>query len=519
MSSAYISRLASYGQWTYRAAWALEIIASLIGLATGLALGIQAFTNSSTATTQDLILASAPFFMVSLAELTKIPIATLLYASTWIWKPVLLVLLIILAGITFETVFMGLERAARLRQMEIEDLTEEKRQLLAEKVTLEEENARIRGSTQVADAKAELDRTFAAAAAERANLQEQIEAVSVELEGQATLTPEAAHYRDLLAERKQQRTSLIEERDKEIDDAVAQFERQRDSYVKRLDTASDPATRKKWEDELQRLVNPRPAIIQKYEPKIADLDRQIGEIQTEFDRLRAQAAPLSEAQQSLLTKRKLDLAAQLNAINEKWSKQIDAARERLAKAQELEANGASAVAENQKRQDAIARQVAAIDQKYIPLAREDQVRRIAGKLFGKDPEDVTSEEAGMISLGWFGSLAFLAALAGPITAIVALGLQRKAALVDGQYETKLSRLIRSVLLGWRWRRVRSVPVRVEVPVDREVEKIVEKPVEKVVKEILYVPLLTDDPDAVRRALSKRVPKEVADLVKVRASAS
>lgn len=42
----------------------------------------------------------------------------------------------------------------------------------------------------------------------------------------------------------------------------------------------------------------------------------------------------------------------------------------------------------------------------------------------------------------------------------------------------------------------------------------EKPVEKVIKEILYVPLLTDDPDAVRRALNKRLPKEIADLVKI-----
>lgn len=57
---------------------------------------------------------------------------------------------------------------------------------------------------------------------------------------------------------------------------------------------------------------------------------------------------------------------------------------------------------------------------------------------------------------------------------------------------------------------------VEVPVDREVEKRVEVPVEKVVKEILYVPILTDDPDALRRALSEDLPAEVVDLVQVAA---
>jgi hypothetical protein len=90
----------------------------LLGLATGIALGFQAFSTAETGsiTSMDLILASAPFFMVAIAELTKIPIATLLFAVKWVWKPIVFVFLIALAGITFETVFMGLERAVTLRQ-------------------------------------------------------------------------------------------------------------------------------------------------------------------------------------------------------------------------------------------------------------------------------------------------------------------------------------------------------------------------------------------------------------------
>ena len=63
-------RLASYGKWTYRAAWALEITAALIGLATGLVLGFQASVNAGGTEAVNLVLASAPFFMVALAELT-----------------------------------------------------------------------------------------------------------------------------------------------------------------------------------------------------------------------------------------------------------------------------------------------------------------------------------------------------------------------------------------------------------------------------------------------------------------
>ena len=62
MNDQFRAKLAIYGQWTYRAAWGLEITAALIGLATGIALGYQAFASSETATTTDLTLASAPFF-------------------------------------------------------------------------------------------------------------------------------------------------------------------------------------------------------------------------------------------------------------------------------------------------------------------------------------------------------------------------------------------------------------------------------------------------------------------------
>ncbi|MER8613095.1 hypothetical protein [Mesorhizobium sp. M1216] len=51
-------------------------------------------------------------------------------------------------------------------------------------------------------------------------------------------------------------------------------------------------------------------------------------------------------------------------------------------------------------------------------------------------------------------------------------------------------------------------------VEKEVEKRVEVPVEKVVKEILYVPLFTDDPEVLRKALDQDLPPEVSDLVTV-----
>ena len=84
-----------------------------------------------------------------------------------------------------------------------------------------------------------------------------------------------------------------------------------------------------------------------------------------------------------------------------------------------------------------------------------------------------------------------------MVAMVALGLQR---LPDADHprETKFGRFLRKWLIRWRFRWVRTVKVPIEVLVEQEVEKVVERPVEKIVKEILYVPILTDDPEAVRK---------------------
>ena len=87
-------KLEKYGQWTYRGAWAMEIVAAAVGLTTGLLLGWQAYNASESATAFGLVIASAPFFMVALAELTKIPIATLLFAASYTYKPFLLIFLL-----------------------------------------------------------------------------------------------------------------------------------------------------------------------------------------------------------------------------------------------------------------------------------------------------------------------------------------------------------------------------------------------------------------------------------------
>ncbi|RWD58084.1 MAG: hypothetical protein EOS36_26680, partial [Mesorhizobium sp.] len=308
-------KLASYGQWTYRGAWALEITASIIGLATGLALGVQAFEASQSATAMDLVLASAPFFIVSIAELTKIPIATLLYSASWFWKPVLLIFLLLLAGITFETVLLGLERAGTLRELQYEEIADEIDTLSRENAKLTASDEAAKQTDQVAKAKADLEEVGTLADNARKEIQARIGDVDAELQATTALTPEAAKAREQLKDQEQRRTDLVAERDARVKQAVEEFERQRDSYVERIKDAresGDAASAKRWEDEIGKLANPRTKTEAKYEPQIQDLDQQIAATRGEFDRLRLQSPKMTDEQKQVLQNRRVDLEKSLD---------------------------------------------------------------------------------------------------------------------------------------------------------------------------------------------------------------
>jgi hypothetical protein len=514
-------KLATYGQWTYRAAWTMEVVAAGLGLATGLALAYQAYSESFgttvSITTVDLVLASAPFFMVALAELTKIPVATLLFSTSWKWKPILFVFLAALAVITFETVFLGLERAATQRQLAYERIMQKMQVQEAKKAGLEDFINRAISSDEVANAQEQLDKLRAQADGEFDRVRKEMVRLDEETLSPVKNNPEYAGINLQIEQLSADRDKLVGERDREVQQATEGFERQRESYTKRINdaqTAGDAALADRYIKELGQLKNPRNAIVQRYEPRITGLDAQIAEQRGRLRELLKTNSSISDTTRARVESRRKELERQLAALEAQWAPRLDAAREALASSQTTAAGKQYDIEKVRKELDGVGVSLAELEQERIPMARNDQVRRLAGRIYGARPEDVTTEQESFISLLWFGSLAALAALAGPIVATVALGLQRVAEYRQTQTEGKLSRLIRRMLLRWRFRRTRKVEVKVEVPVEREVEKRIEVPVDRVVKEILYVPILTDDPDMLRKTLAQDLPPEVAELVKV-----
>ncbi|WP_420340113.1 hypothetical protein [Roseibium sp.] len=515
-------KLAGYGQWTYRAAWILEIIAATLGLSTGIALSYSAYIESINSnisiTSVDLILAAAPFFLVALAELTKIPVATLMFAASWIWKPILLLFLGALAFITFETVFLGLERASSQRGIQYTELQTQIELLKTEDAEIVQSTKIQTREDEIGKILQQIEQLNRAEAADIQPLKDQLALIDERTKFEGANNPELVRVATRVQELEARRAGLLEERDAALDRDGGAFERQRESFERRIIEAQNNGELQKnvrnWTRQLDRLKNPRPEINAKYNSQIAEIDDQLEALRNERNEIAKRLTSEGNEVAEQLSQERANIEMQISNRLENWGGQKQAAQRRLQASYDNTEQTLETTIANQNRRVEIAGEIADLEQQRIRTAQLDQVRRLAGHIYGARPEDVKEDQAGLVGIVWFGSLAMLAALAGPITAIVALGLQRTAEKRSKHQPRGFSQLLRKMLLTWRFRRVKKVPVEVEVPVEKEVEKIVEVPVEKVVKEILYVPVLTDNPEELKRAISDNLEAEVAELVKV-----
>jgi len=306
---------------------------------------------------------------------------------------------------------------------------------------------------------------------------------------------------------------MIAEREKLTKNSMDEFERQRQSFDERIKMAQergDTEAIKRYQLQEDALTNPRIKIEKDYAPKVDALDKQLATLKADFDRKQAESAPMSQADRQRLESKRDELRAQISESDKKWQGLLAEANKQINDALTLQsATVRETIAINQRRQ-AIRAELDKLERDRISTARLDQVRRIAARFYGVKPEDASSDKVDLVSNVWFGSLALLAALAGPMTALVSLELQK---LGDEGIRDRRASWSRRTYLTWRWRRVRTIKIPVEVPVEKEVEKRVEVPIEKIVKEIMYVPIFTDDPEALRRAMDQTLEKDVSEQLK------
>jgi len=118
----------SYGKTLIRIAWVVEICAVGIGLFIAVAMAQDGLNKLGvTATNSDslnALIGALPFFAIAAVELTKIPLAFAFYNIKIIgWKIFILIAMLALTVVTFETMFNGLERNTSNINRQVDVLT------------------------------------------------------------------------------------------------------------------------------------------------------------------------------------------------------------------------------------------------------------------------------------------------------------------------------------------------------------------------------------------------------------
>lgn len=113
-NEAKFERENKFGKRLFLFAWAVEILAASLGLLLSFFVAYDAFNKNSEASGSSIlnaVMGALPFTLIAIIELTKIPLASGLYrVRNYGWKFLILIALVALTTVTFETMFTGLER-------------------------------------------------------------------------------------------------------------------------------------------------------------------------------------------------------------------------------------------------------------------------------------------------------------------------------------------------------------------------------------------------------------------------
>ena len=517
-----MDKLETYGEWTYRMAWLMEITAALIGLSVAgvmIIAGLQADMSKSgfLAPIVGQIGPAGAFIMVALAELTKIPLATLLFEVKKLAKPIVAVILLGMAFITFETVLTGLERAQTIRELAYSEI--------AEKIAIAEASIQNNGSSaeegdqRIEQAEVKISNVIQGYEEQIRNLDsgvekkiEQIRLNSISEENKIKLSSIERNISEIgfkLEELDNDWASWSGVRQKAFDDYVANITR---DFNKLIDAGDTQGALKYRKEKLGSVATP------KNKP---DWKSKEKEYLDNTKLLRAQRQSLMDKKEAILLSANVDATVQqkiesfLNDVESQRRYLIEQISKANEQAMQLSARSLNftesqiTLAEDALKAEQLLKSLKA---QRVREAKLDQVRRLASKWYGVPPEGVSDKQASSVALVWFTSLSLLAALAGPVTAVTALSLQRIAAQkrkrlsnpVDDEGPSAFHKFLQScrlLIVHWRFERKQTV--------------LKEVPVEKVIKEYVYLPVLADEPDDLYAMLEKELPNEIVSELKAR----
>ena len=375
------------------------------------------------------LLGGGGFVMVACAELSKIPLATF-FVETPRRRAKLATLgfLLLMSFITFETIFMSLERGFNARLQAVQT---HKEQL----VGLQSEHYRLSATVENPDA--DLRSTRAALEKQLAEVDKSSRAEIDALRAEREALLKERHQSEIPKEIGQQLHAvetkgrfLTEERDRKISDAEDRARKTREFWQREKNVARK-ANDAEREAEATKKINAASSRVERTRIE-TEYQRKVADVEAEAKNLIDRRAELVAASEEAIKPRLGDLSLLEHRINADSGRKREDLRKRLEDLHRLETTNLGEVKANARRRDELANQVRAKETEFRRIASDSQLHRIAPPFArwwtGEDYEPHTIPETYVktVAVVWFGSMAMLGALGGSAIAMVSQLLWKRA---------------------------------------------------------------------------------------------
>lgn len=472
-------RLFGMGVRLVRFAWAVEIIAVLIGFLISVLVAYATYFQINRTGTEftfgdyaAILVAGLPFLLVAVVELTKIPVATaFMYAKHTSWRILFFFGMLLLAMITFETMINGFERnfanltlaiderkdKGMMIQNSIDTIEEQKQKIdvinpdYVEKVYLKQvtmANAgfieQVRQNSHIVEKR--LSDAKASGSLNRTKIEAEIEQL---------LSKESAIYAAWDKEREVLQGRLRELLNQNIENSATRrktLEKELEALKAEMKHELDEAsflTYSSKEEKYRKLIAQKEARLYSVSTDTLGSKALGNQMQTE-KQLHEQLQVLGENYKKridLIRKRIDDLNSRLGkethsitALEKKYQQEM----ENFASKTRQKKNSVIKAANNEKQSqynkyESIQQEIKTMDDEIYDLKKEqvslffdinrlvnqNQIYRVASYISGNENAvDVPRKMVGMVALVWFASLALICSLTGVFLAIAGLYIQK-----------------------------------------------------------------------------------------------
>lgn len=560
-----------YGKRLVIAAWGIELVAASIGLFIGISSAISTieyYQNLDLSvvtgnTFTNVFIGAAPFVIIAAVELTKIPLALGFYrVKRLVWRLVFFITLALLVFVTFETMFNGMERNFSALESKIQtprgEYQEQNAILKNIDQTINEINARtleqideeyaVKFDEINSDRRQEIRNLYQQRDAEISEITSRIQSLmsSFTVVADASgLEQSLERIRQDIVKKQNDAKELIQKENELADEKIENL----DIQIQKIDeNMTSELVNKGFLQSAQSIRNAaekrREPLLQQRNQISAELRNKITRIETERDdfvkqkseELTSKEADLVQSQgvrSGVLDKNLSTLqnqqgeisnryAERASELNEQFNERIKLAETQKEETKQIQKSREESIPSLEARRLETRENIVRLENLINMAARENNIYRITGRFFDRESAaEIRVEELKIVTTIWFGSIALIAALVGPILALAGFVLQDPESYKPRKYRrsylknslrgvfirirrfygsSRKTGIIRRGLRGLiidvrRWfraPRIRFKEVKVPHEVVKEVpgpERVVYKEVPKeiVKNEIVYVP--------------------------------